>query len=81
VLTAQVLSQARSSDFKIVAVISASALNEDLREQLRVLCAVFGKRLLIVDAPVLEKLLLEYENEAAFDQDLNLEEVYERSGL
>lgn len=80
-LTAQVLAQARSSDFKVVAVVSPSPINEDLREQLTVLCAVFNKRLLVLDAPVLQQLLLEFENDAEFDADLNLEEVYETSGV
>jgi hypothetical protein len=81
ILTAQVLSQVRRTDFKVVAVITASTVNEDIREQLRDVCSVFGKRLLILDSPALRKLLIEFEDEATFTPDMDPEEIYEASGI
>jgi hypothetical protein len=81
VLTAQVLSQVRRTDFKVAAVISASVVNEDIREQLRNVCSVFGKRLLILDAPALRKLLIEFEDEASFAPDMDARQIYKASGL
>jgi hypothetical protein len=78
VLLAQVLGQINKNDFDVVTIISPSPLTEDIRERLTLLCAVFGKKLLILDAEGLGKLLLHFEDQASFE-NIDPDAVYAAS--
>lgn len=78
VLLSQVLSQVEKTTFNTVAIIAPSTINEDLRQRLGMVCALFRKRLVFIDLPVLTKLLNHFEDQLTFD-GLDAELMYKRS--
>lgn len=77
-LLAQVLSQVDRSTFDTVMIISPGVINEDLRERLRLVCGLVGKRLVILDFIPLAKLLMDFEQQATFD-GVHVDKVYRAS--
>jgi acyl carrier protein len=77
VLLAQILGQIDRGNLDLVVVISPSSVQEDLRERIELICKVFSKKLLILDSVQLSKILLDFEDDYGFEEDV--EELYKRS--
>lgn len=67
VLLAQLLCQIEKPDFDAAVIVSPSIINEDLRERLWFLCGLVGKKLLVLDAPCLGRILAEYQLRTQFE--------------
>lgn len=78
ILLAHVLGQLDKSGFDTALVVSPSTINQDLHDRLRLVCGVFGKRLLVLDQDSLSRLLLHFEEQASFDR-LNARAMYRSS--
>lgn len=69
ILLSQVIGQIDKTGFSVAVIISPSAVNEDLRERLSLVCGIFGKKLLVLDYPELARLWQEFQtNVAPFDK-------------
>lgn len=77
VLLGQILGQIDKHNLDVVVVISPSTVNEDLRERIELICRVFSKRLLVLDSNKLSKLLLDFEDDYGFEEDI--EKLYRTS--
>ncbi len=77
VLLAQILGQIDKGNLDVVVVISPSTVQEDLRERIELICKVFSKRLLILDSVQLSKILLNFEDDYGFEEDIA--KLYKRS--
>jgi len=78
VLLAQIFGQIDKTSYRTILVISPSAINQDFQERAELLCSAFGKELCIVDADDLGRLLVDFEEQAAYD-GLNLSDIYKNS--
>lgn len=65
ILLSQVIGQIDKPAFSVAVVISPSAVNEDLRERLSLVCGIFGKKLLVLDYPVLAQMWQEFQTNVA----------------
>jgi hypothetical protein len=72
ILLSQVIGQIDKTSFSVAVVISPSTVNEDLRERLSLVCGIFGKKLLILDYPVLAQLWQEFETNVALLDNLDI---------
>jgi hypothetical protein len=61
ILLSQVIGQVDKTAFSVAVIISPSTVNEDLRERLSLVCGIFGKKLLVLDYPVLAQLWQEFQ--------------------
>jgi hypothetical protein len=68
ILLAQIIAQLDKSTFNTVAVLSPSTVNEDLRERLTFLAGLVGKKVVVVNKPILEKMLAHFEEQTKFDK-------------
>jgi hypothetical protein len=75
ILLAQIFGQVDKTTFKTVLIICPSPVNQDFQERAEVLCAAFGKELCFLDADDLGRLLLDFEEQAGFD-NIDLDELY-----
>jgi hypothetical protein len=78
VLLSQVLGQIDKATFDTVVILSPSTINEDLQERLKLICTVFNKHLLILDRPILMKMLAHFQEQAVFDK-LDVAALFKRS--
>jgi hypothetical protein len=78
VLLAQILGQIDKTPFQTVLVISPSIVNQNFAERAEALCAAFGKELCILNSDDLARLLVDFEEQAKFDQ-IDFEAIYRRS--
>lgn len=75
VLLAQIFGQIDKTTFNTVLIICPSPVNQDFQERAEVLCSSFGKELCFLDADDLGRLLLDYEEQARFD-NVDMDELY-----
>jgi hypothetical protein len=80
ILLSQILGQIDKTTFDTVMVISPSVVNEDLYERIKLICGIFGKKLLILDKSRLCKFLAYFEEQAKFD-NLEPEKIYKDSKI
>jgi hypothetical protein len=78
VLLAQVFGQIDRTTFRTVLIISPDIINQDFQERAEVLCGAFGKEICFLNADDLARILLDFEEQAAFD-GLDVEDIYKRS--
>jgi hypothetical protein len=78
VLMAQICGQLDKATFDTVLILTPATVNQDFEERLEVLCQVFGKHLCFVSLDELGRMLLDFEEQAAFDQ-LSVDQVYVNS--
>jgi hypothetical protein len=75
ILLSQVLNQIDKGTFNTAVIISPSTLNEDLRNLLRYVCGLSGKRLMFLDEPALSRMLVHFEEQATID-GLDYQKMY-----
>jgi hypothetical protein len=68
ILLAQIIAQLDKSTFDAIGILSPSVINEDLRERLCFLAALVGKRVVVINRPLLEKMLVHFEEQTKFDK-------------
>jgi len=78
ILLAQITNQLEKSTFDTIGILTPSTLNEDLRERISFLARLVGKRVLVVNRPILEKLLTYFEEQTKIDHN-NPTSVYAAS--
>jgi hypothetical protein len=78
VLLAQIFGQIDKTTFKTALIISPSPVNQDFQERAEVLCSAFGKEICFLDADDLGRLLVDFEEQARFD-NIDVEEIYKHS--
>jgi hypothetical protein len=78
ILMAQVFGQIDRTTFRTVLIISPDIINQDFQERAEVLCAAFGKEICFLNADDLGRMLMDFEEQAAFD-GLDVPTVYKRS--
>jgi hypothetical protein len=78
ILLGQILLQLDQSVFDTAVIVTSSTVNEDLAARLETVCAVFGKQLLILDKPILQKMYIEFEEQLSFE-DINAKEMVNNS--
>jgi hypothetical protein len=68
VLLAQITAQLDKGTFDIIGILSPSVINEDLRERLCFLAGLVKKRVIVINRPVLEKMLAHFEEQTKFEK-------------
>ena len=68
VLFSQIAAQIDKTAFTVVAVLTPSVINEDLRERIMFLAGLMGKRVLFVGPELLMKMLSYFEEQTSFDK-------------
>jgi hypothetical protein len=67
ILLSQVMGQVDRGTFDVVAIVTPSTVNEDLRERLELICSIFRKKLVFLDYPALARMLAKFKDDAAFE--------------
>ena len=67
-LFSQISSQIDKVTFRVVLVLTPSVISEDLRERVRFIAGLVGKRVLFVDFDLLSKMLLHFQEQMEFDE-------------
>jgi hypothetical protein len=78
ILLAQIINQLDKSTFDTIGILTPSIINEDLRERVSFLSGLVGKRVMVVNRSVLEKLLTYFEEQTRIDNK-KPEKVYSAS--
>ncbi len=78
ILLAQIVAQLDKNTFDCIGILTPSTVNEDLRDRLGFLGGLVGKRILVVNRPVLEKMLAHFEEQTIFEKS-NPKKVYSSS--
>jgi hypothetical protein len=79
ILLSQVIGQVDKTAFSVAVIISPSPVNEDLRDRLSLVCGIFGKKLLVIDYPVLAQLWQEFQTQVAPFENLDVTEMLRNS--
>jgi hypothetical protein len=66
-LLAQITAQLDKTTFDTIGVLSPSTVNEDLRERLGFLAALVRKSVVVINRPILEKMLAHFEEQTKFE--------------
>ena len=67
-LLAQITAQLDKASFDTIGVLTPSTVNEDLRERLGFLAALVGKSMVVINRPILEKMLAHFEEQTQFEK-------------
>jgi hypothetical protein len=78
VLFAQVCAQIDRTTFDTVMILTPAAVNQDFKERLEVICTVFNKSLCFIALDELGRMLVGFEDEAAFE-GVDPEKIYSES--
>jgi hypothetical protein len=80
ILLAQIINQIDKSTFDVVGILTPSTVNQDLKERIIFLSGLMKKKVLIVRKPILEKLLMYFEEQNDFEKK-DVRKVYSASKL
>jgi hypothetical protein len=78
ILLAQIVNQIDKSTFDVVGILTPSTINQDLKERIIFLAGLMKKKVLIVRKPILEKLLMYFEEQNEFESK-DLKKLYSAS--